>query len=474
MGMDFSTPIWLWIYDLLGWTARIVMVLVVIRKRRPNVALAWIALILVHPLLGGLLYLLIGDIRLDREHYGRYRQLMAAAPRTAPPAADLPVPGRFRDLIRLSQCLGSLEPTTGNDIRLVDTHSAFIEGLVADIDKAEHSVSLLYFIFWDDLTGRRIADALERAASRGVRCRLLVDAAGSRPFFRGMNARLKKCGVAVHAVLPVRPWRALLVRADLRNHRKLAVIDGRSAWTGSHNVCNDDYGNSKYGPWIDLSARITGPAVAQLSRVFEEDWFAQTGDPVPDHAPPPANSREGATVQVYRSGPAGIADSLEPFFIGAMHEAEHRIVITAPYIVPTASLLLQLRVAVLRGVRVDLIVPRRSNHPIVYAAGRGSFQELLESGVNIHLHAPGLLHSKTMLVDDSFAVIGSANFDVRSLSLNFELGLLVFDQATVAALAAVHAGYLAQSQHLTAEQWAGRGRIKRTFEDFARLFSPLL
>ena len=181
-----------------------------------------------------------------------------------------------------------------------------------------------------------------------------------------------------------------------------------------------------------------------------------------------------AVVQVFRSGPTGFPDSLEPLLIAAMHEAEERIVLTAPYFVPTSAILLALRIAVLRGVRVDVIVPARSNHPLVQAAGRASFEEVLESGVNIHLHSPGLLHSKTMLVDDSFALIGTANFDVRSISLNFELKLLIFDHETVRTLVSIHEGYLRSSVPVCLDAWARRGRARRLGENLARLFTPLL
>jgi cardiolipin synthase len=169
-----------------------------------------------------------------------------------------------------------------------------------------------------------------------------------------------------------------------------------------------------------------------------------------------------------------MADTLEPFLVGAMHEAEEGIVITSPYLIPTQPLLLELRVAVLRGVRVDLLVPQRSNHPVVHAAGRAFFDELLDAGVHVHLHSPGLLHSKTMMVDDSFAMVGTANFDVRSIALNFELNLLIFGAPAVAALAARHDEYLAQSRTLDRVQWRQRRWPRRLGEDAARLFSPLL
>lgn len=529
---------YLWVLAALNWALRLVLVLVVIHKRRPNVALAWVVIVLFQPVAGGILFLLIGRIRIDATTTRRYASLAARSSALAVRRGSVDVPERFADLVRLSESLNLHHPTSGNRVGLVGSHAGFVGGLVEDIDRASVSVSVLYYIFLDDQVGRRVADALARAAGRGVRCRLLVDAVGSRSILSARAGSLRAAGVEVRAALPVRPWRALLVRTDIRNHRKLAVIDGRVAWAGSHNMCEDHYGHSRYGPWIDLTARLEGPAVVQLAQVFEEDWYAQTeeaaehevplsevdpevvpevGSEVVPEAGSLARSESGtgaatesgtstgsgpgsgagyasgsaagpaehagagrageagrAVVQVFRSGPTGFPDSLEPLLIAAMHEAEERIVLTAPYFVPTSAILLALRIAVLRGVRVDVIVPARSNHPLVQAAGRASFEEVLESGVNIHLHSPGLLHSKTMLVDDSFALIGTANFDVRSIALNFELKLLIFDHETVRTLVSVHEQYLRASVPVCLDAWARRGRARRLGENLARLFTPLL
>lgn len=470
---------WATAYLVAVWVLRLFMVVVVLRTRRANVALAWLAVVLFDPALGAILYLLIGRVRIDPAMAERYEQLRHASPPPRFDTASLPVNDSLKDLVRLTEGLGCVPPTVGNSIELASTHQDFVNRIVRDIDSAQRTVRLMYYIFWGDATGQRVGAALLAAARRGVDCKVLADAAGSEILFEAYAHDLRAGGVDVRAMLPVRWSRVLRVRADLRNHRKLAVIDDQVSWTGSHNMCDPDYGGSKYGPWIDLSARIKGPCSVQLARVFAEDWYAENGERgelerVDALAPPAPELGGSAMVQTVRSGPAGLTDNLEPLLVGAMHEAEKRIIITAPYLVPTASLVLHLRVAVLRGVRVDIIVPDRSNHPIVHAAGRASFDELLEAGVHVHLHAPGLLHSKTMLVDDAFALIGTANFDVRSLSLNFELNTVVFDKATVEELGAIHESYLASSRQVSLDEWRTRGTLRRIGEGVARLFSPLL
>jgi cardiolipin synthase A/B len=485
LGESAQPTSWAWLYVAAEWLIRIGMIAVVLGKRRPNVALAWLALVVFQPIVALVLYLLIGAIRVDPAYARRYAELRARERPVLDRGLDLVAP-QFRDFVRLSESLNLLPPTAGNDVDLEGDHDRFIDRLIADIDGAKFDVRMLYYIYWDDQSGRRVSEALKRATARGVTCRLLIDAAGSRSFLGTAASGLRAAGVDVRPALVVRPWRAFLVRADLRNHRKLAVIDGRIAWTGSHNVCDADYGGNRCGPWIDLSARIVGPAVGQLSGVFAEDWYAETGEMPSEPFEPgvqdesetegaPANGMgRDAVIQIFRSGPTGPGDALEPFLIGALHEAERRVVITSPYLVPTQPLLLELRVAVLRGVRVDLIVPERSNHPVVHAAGRAFFDELLAAGVRVHLHRPGLLHSKTMLVDDSFALVGSANFDVRSIALNFELNLIIFGPRAMADLERQQGVYLERSRRLDPAEWKNRSRARKLGEDLARLFSPLL
>jgi cardiolipin synthase len=346
---------------------------------------------------------------------------------------------------------------------------------VQDIDQAEHHVHLLFYIFADDPVGERVGSALGRARSRGVRCRLLADAVGSRRFFRVLAPKLNGQGIEVVPALPVNPMRRLFARFDLRNHRKLAVIDGRVAYTGSQNVVRADYGKNGVGEWRDLMVRLVGPSVSQLQSVFLEDWEFETGQLIddPQYFPPP-EAQGPVALQVVPSGPSHPTRVLRDLSVEALHAARRRVIITTPYFVPDEALLVALRLAVVRGVRVDLIVPARSDQLLVGLAGQFFCEEVLRQGVHVHLYQDGLIHVKALTVDDGFAMLGTANFDIRSFYLNFELNLLSYDADLNGLLRFYQANYIQQSKELDWSDWRGRGIVQQWGAQFAKLLSPLL
>jgi cardiolipin synthase A/B len=351
-----------------------------------------------------------------------------------------------------------------------------IFSLCADIDAAENFVHLLYYIFIPDETGERVCAALERAAARGVECRVLADAAGSRPLFRRRAAALRRAGVRVHAALPVNPLRRFLARIDLRNHRKIAIIDGRIAYTGSQNIVNADYGTKHNGAWRDITIRMEGPIVPSLQRVFLEDWFSDTRELLDDDRWfPDTPDRGPAVIQAVPTGPAAVSGSFRDLAVAVIAEAEERIIITSPYLIPDELLMLSLRIAVLRGVETHIVIPRKPDQWIVAAAGRSFINDLLASGVHVHLHNDGLLHAKTLSVDDTIAVVGTANFDIRSFAINFELSLVGYGADVTRALVAEQRRHLEDhAEPVDLEQWRSRPEWKRVLENIARLFSPLL
>jgi cardiolipin synthase A/B len=469
------------LYIAAEWIIRIVMIPVVIRKRRPAAAMAWLAIIFFIPLIGFIAYLLIGEVRLGKKRFQRHARLREEveqrAPAVCPDDSDAApdVPPQHDDLARLARTMGHFAPVGGNAVELMPHTEEKIDRLVADIDAAQHHVHMVYYIFRPDGTGSRVAEALIRAAGRGVVCRVLADASGSKALFGALAGRMRAAGVDIRPALPVNPFRLALSRMDLRNHRKLAVVDQAVAHTGSQNIVDADYGQKRYGAWQDLSIRLRGPAVAQLQTVFLEDWYAETGVCLDEPQLLAIPAAEGkTTVQTIPSGPAYPVESFEPLMVAALHEAERRIVMTSPYFVPTESLILALRIAVLRGIEVDVVVPERSNHRLAHAAACAYFDDMLAAGVRLHLHRRGLLHAKTLTVDDSLALIGSANLDIRSFQINFELNLLLFGAQVVAQLRRQQGVYIAQSRPLDADAWHARSRPRRLAENTARLFSPLL
>jgi cardiolipin synthase len=266
----------------------------------------------------------------------------------------------------------------------------------------------------------------------------------------------------------------MLARLDLRNHRKLAIVDGRVAYTGSQNIMRAEY-KPNVGEWRDLTVRLVGPTVSQLQSVFLDDWEFDTGKSLdgPDYFPAP-EAAASVAVQVVPSGPNHPTRVLRDIAIEALHAARRQAVIITPYFVPDEALLVALRLAVVRGVRVHLIVPARRDIRLVDLAAQFLFEELLQQGVRIHLHQRGLLHVKAMTVDDEFAMLGTANFDICSFYLNFELNLLSYDAELNGRLRAYQTACIQESKELEWSEWQRRGAAQQWGPQFAKLVSPLL
>lgn len=466
---------WILLYVLTGWLVGVVMAVVLARKFVAVQAWAWLAILFAAPWLGLLLYLLLGDDPLSRRSRLRYKPF-----RDGPSAREmLPLLERHRSrpslnpeaslLEQLAISCGALPAVGGNAARLLAGHEDVLEALVADIDQAEQQVHLVFYIFHDDATGRRIEEALCRAAGRGVECRVLVDAIGSRGALRSVGGRLRRAGVRMCASLPVSLVRRQMSRLDLRNHRKLVVVDGRIGYLGSWNATNPDYGRGGGIAYHDAMVRVQGPIVMQIQALFLEGW-ALDGDGIETRALFSCSEPSGDLVlQALPSGPRYPTESVRDVVVSALHQARLRILLTTPYFVPDQATLIALRVAAQSGVRVEVVVPQRSNFAIADAAGRAYLRELVGQGVHAYLHNDGLMHTKSLTIDDTFAVFGSSNFDIRSFRLNFEANLLVYSKPLNAALRGLQERYLAQSQPYAAV----RTRLRRIGDDCAKLLSPL-
>lgn len=476
-------PWWSAVFLAIPWMVRLVMLPVVIRRKaQPAVCLAWLTIIFLVPFVGLAAYLLIGEIRLGARRIRRHARDVDVVARCDRPDLRLrqvvqpEVESTQQALLHVAARLGGLPVLGGNAAELLTETDQVIDRLVQDIDQARHHVHLLFYIFAADHVGERVTAALGRAHARGVRCRLLADAVGSHRFLRTVAPKLTGQGLEVRPALPVNPVRRQFARLDLRNHRKLAVIDGRVAYTGSQNIVRPDYGRKKGpGDWRDLMVRLAGPSVSQLQSVFLEDWEFETGQPVddPEYFPPPG-APGAAALQVVPSGPNHPTRALRDLAVEALHAARRRVVIVTPYFVPDEALLVALRLAVARGVRVDLIVPARSDQLLVGLAGQFYLDELLLVGVRVHLHQHGLLHVKAMTADEGFAMLGTANFDIRSFYLNFELNLLSYDADLNGLLRFYQTSCLQESKELDLTTWRGRGLRQQWGAELAKLLSPLL
>jgi cardiolipin synthase len=389
--------------------------------------------------------------------------------------AEPELPAEFKPAVALVHGLGDFDVCRGNRFELITDYDGAIGRLVADIDAAQRHAHLLYYIFQDDATGRRVAGALTRAVARGVTCRVLGDGFGSWFSFRRWASELRAAGIEVRLLMPPRLWGRKAVRLDLRNHRKIAVIDGRVGYVGSQNIvdpnANDGLTNE------ELVARVTGPVVRQLQAVFLADRFYETEQlpDVPYDDVLPESAASGPSLaQVLPSGPGYHRENTQQIMIALIHAARSRVVLTTPYFMPDASFLLAMRMAAERGVEVHLIVSDRSNKPIVQLAQESNYDGLLEAGVRIHRYFGNFLHAKHATIDADIALIGSSNLDNRSFALNNEVSVLVYDRAVVAELASIQARYLAASHTVEASQWVRRSIARKILQNIARLTDTLI
>ena len=454
------------------------MLIYVPRERSAAAARTWLLLIFLLPWPGLILYLVIGRVYLPKSRIEQQRQasqqicaVQAQMGQGSVEFSDLP--SNLEPLVKLATKLGDFQPFGGNTIQLLSDYSQSLEELIKEIEGATQHVHLLYYIFGDDESGIRCTEALIRAATRGVQCRVLLDAVGSKAALRNLAPGLREAGVEVHAALRVQLFRRNSARFDLRNHRKIAIIDGRVAYTGSQNIVNGDF--VRGFPNKELVVRVTGPIVAQLQAVFVADRFFETGTTLNQAEVFPTLTATGnSTLQVVPSGPGYERENGQELMVSLLYAARTRVVLSTPYFVPDETFFQGLRSAAHRGVDVHLVLSEHANKLFIQLAQRSYYDELLQEGVKIHLYQPGFLHAKHMSIDDQIAIIGSTNIDIRSFALNSEINLLVYDSAMILELRKLQEHYFANSYLLSLQEWRRRPLIARTMHGVARLADSLL
>jgi cardiolipin synthase A/B len=326
-----------------------------------------------------------------------------------------------------------------------------------------------------------VVEAVIRAAARGVRCLLLIDALGARPWWKGTQPkRLRGAGVQLRAALPTGLLRTLVGRTDLRLHRKIVVIDGMAAWTGSMNLVDSRYfkQDTGVGEWVDAMVRFEGTVVNPMAGVLIGDWILETGEPLQELIDAAglgkAQPLGTANVQIVPSGPGESEDGLLQMILGLINAAQHELILTTPYLVPDDAMIVALRGAAGRGVQVTLIVPEKVDSFLTRYASRSYYDDLLEAGLAIQLYGGGLLHTKSISVDGTMSMFGTVNLDMRSLWLNYEVALFIYQREFADALRALQKSYVSQSTQLDPSLWAARPFRERLIENALRLFSPLL
>jgi cardiolipin synthase len=466
-----------------------ISVRVIMNRPATGVALAWLLLVTALPFGGAVLYLLIGERRIGHHRAARMSSLRLDFARMREIAfregiADINWSRHAPDaeeMDRLGQRLHGSPTVRGSSFRLFRDTQETLNAIIADIDAAQSSVLMEFYIWNEGGTADEVLEAVIRAAGRGVSCRLLVDALGARPWWRGRQPqRLRDAGVEVRPALPVGLFRTLVGRTDLRLHRKIVVVDSAVAWTGSMNLVDPRFfkQDSGVGEWVDAMVRLKGSVVAPLAGTMIGDWILETGEPLDDlvaGAGLRLVAPDGpADIQVIPSGPGQTDDGLLQMILHLVGTARRELIMTTPYLVPDESLLRAIRGAAGRGVRVALIVPEKVDSLLTRHASRSYYDDLLDLGVEIHLFRGGLLHTKSIMVDGAISMFGTANLDMRSLWINYEVSLFVYDTGFAEELRALQEGYIDDSDRLEPEAWAARSFADQFLQNALRLMSPLL
>ncbi len=463
------------------WLIVIAVSLRVMSRRLPvGTSLAWLAVVYSVPFGGAAAYLVLSGQRLD----DRWRKRHTAAERASEPmlraardcvhAVALPAGSTGQLLSR--EVTGTLEVAalSSNSLALLSESGSFFDALIADIDAAEESGRFAFYIWQDGGRSDDVVAAVLRAQGRGVRCRVLVDAYGSRAFLKGgARARLADAGVDVVAALPT----SLRRRLDIRYHRKNVVIDDRVAYTGSQNLVDPRFFKQAagVGRWVDAMVRMEGPAVSLLARLFEVDWAADAKSSFETTTIHAAHgAAPGSVVQVVPSGPAPLPDVIRRLTLTAIYSAQRTLTITTPYFVPDDAVLTALRSAAAAGIVVTLIVPAENDSFLVRHASASSYEDVLTSGIRIYEYSGGLLHTKSLVVDGEVTLFGSVNLDMRSFWLDFEISLFIYDKGFAQEMMTLQQQYIERSIALDAEAWRSRPERNRLLENAARLVGPLL
>ena len=466
-----------------------VMIRVIMKRPATGVALAWLVIVAALPALGLALYLLIGERRIGQRRANRIASLRTSFAQIG----DAAIRDRYTDvnwdrhpdaargMDKLGRTTVSSPTVRGSRFEMLSDTQEMLQAIARDVDSAKQSVLMEFYIWNEGGTADEVLEAVIRAAQRGVSCRLLIDSLGARPWWKGQQPqRLRDAGVEVRQALPTGILPAIVSRTDLRLHRKIVVIDGDVAWTGSMNLVDPRFfkQDSGVGQWVDAMVRVQGSVVAPLAATMLGDWMLETGESIHtlvESAGVRLVDSEGAVdIQVVPSGPGETADGLLQMLLALINAAQAELILTTPYFVPDESLLRAVRGAAGRGVRVSLIMPEKVDSFLTRYASRSYYDDLLDVGVHIYLYRGGLLHTKSIMVNGTMSMFGTVNLDMRSLWLNYEVALFVYDSEFAHQLRALQQTYIDDSDILVDRQWSQRSVKQRLLENSLRLVSPLL
>ncbi|MBC7591867.1 MAG: cardiolipin synthase [Salinibacterium sp.] len=467
---------------VIDFAIRVVALIVVPRNRRPQTAMAWLLAIFFVPYVGVILFLIVGNARLPRGRRRKQRQINEYILETTEGfdlvQRDPPWPAWLEPIVELNRTLGAMPLVGGNRATLFSNNQEALDAMTEAIRGARKSLHVEFYILSLDSTTAPFFDALEDAHQRGVVVRVLLDHLGNFPYpsFGRTKRRLNRMGVEWHLMLPFQPLRGKIQRPDLRNHRKIMVVDDTVAYTGSQNVIDTGYQrwkNHRRGlQWQDFMVRFEGPVVAGLDALFITDWYSETNELL-ERSSATSLTDEGPgdlDCQVVPSGPGFPGENNLRLFNSLVYAAQEKVILVSPYFVPDDSMLYAITTAAQSGLRVELFVSEIGDQFFAYHAQRSYYEALLKAGVVIYLYkSPTILHAKHMTIDDDVAVIGSSNMDMRSFTLDLEVSVMVRGKGFIDSLRGVEQSYRENSRELTLDEWEKRSRVSSVLDNIARL-----
>lgn len=462
-----------------------VTIRVVLKRRAVSVSLAWLMIIYIIPIVGVGFYFLFGELNLGRKRAERAKEMLTPFAEWFEKLNDCHahMPEIFgRHIYRIDELCNNrlgLPALSGNTLSLQRSPNEILRSIINDIENAQSHIRMAFYIWHPGGLADSVASALIQASKRGVQVKLLLDSAGSPRFFRSQwLTMMENAGIEVVQALEVSPWRIFLRRLDLRQHRKIIVIDDKIAYTGSMNMVDPAHfkQGSGVGQWVDIMVRVTGPTVNVLSAIHCWDWEVETGSRTMPQFPEcrldPNEPQH--PIQVVPSGPGMPEYLISQVLTLAINQANKSVCITTPYFVPSADLLETLKMTAQRGIKVEIIIPQKNDSLMVQWASRSFYTELMKAGVYIYEFYGGLLHTKSVVIDEQFCLVGSVNMDMRSLWLNFELTLAIDDEAFTKEMYWLQKSYMENSHLVLLKEWKERSFYSRFLERVFYLFNPLL
>ncbi|HEY4269168.1 MAG TPA: cardiolipin synthase [Galbitalea sp.] len=487
-GALLSNLIWI-LAVVIDLAVRVCALIIIPRNRKPSSAMAWLLAVFFIPYAGILFFLLLGNSKLPKKRRARQKEIdgiiAGETTKLGPPAVNDSWPPGFASIVEMNQDLGAVPILGGNSARLIDDYAGGIQAMTKAIDDARSFVHVEFYIVSCDATTRGFFAAMESAVKRGVTVRVLLDHIASirTADHKQTFAELTRIGVEWSFMLPVQPLKGKYQRPDLRNHRKIVIVDGLVGFMGSQNLIDRTYNskkNIKRGlKWQELMIRVDGPTVAGINAIFLSDWYTETnerimGERVAADQVPQNRSVDALDCQVLPSGPGYDGENNLRMFLALIYLAQERVIITSPYFVPDEAMLYAITSACRRHLEVQLFVSEIGDQGPVFHAQRSYYEELLRAGVRIFLYpAPFILHAKHFSIDDDVAVIGSSNMDIRSFALDLEVSLMVHGSSFVHEMRAIEAKYRELSRELTLDEWLNEPKKSTFFDGIARLTSSL-